>query len=262
MKPVVKNSQRYSFWVSSPARAFTLIELLVVIAIIAILAALILPALANAKERARILKCKNNLSQFGRACQVYANDRTDSRLPQAVMDGDWPHDLSRTNADLFLQAGFLPQCFYCPGLMAAINEVEWQRFFGTPYAPPFFSGAPNRRLIGYALFAKRTATDNRTGLWGFKFIGKLTETNNPVEAELMADENVDLSQTGPYTFKVQGALTYTPPHPQKNGRPKGGNVVFLDGHVGWRKYREPVIYRTELMYRYQAPSSTAPWYFF
>ena len=56
------------------ASAFTLIELLVVIAIIAILAALLLPALAAAREKARRTACMNNLSQVGRALEMYLSD--------------------------------------------------------------------------------------------------------------------------------------------------------------------------------------------
>src|SRR5690242_5255881 len=71
---------------SHKTAGFTLIELLVVIAIIAILAAMLLPALASAKERARRVTCVNHMHQMGAAITMYGNDFNDKVPPSHLAD--------------------------------------------------------------------------------------------------------------------------------------------------------------------------------
>ena len=222
--------------------AFTLIELLVVIAIIAILAALLLPALSGAKEKAVRILCTSNEKQWGIAVIMYGGDNREYFPANPTSDGasgfSWtalglntnfyPQYLFKNRPGLGTQQRNKQDVLYCP-------TDEWHRAYEADNV------AVN--LIGYQLLPGRDKdgwanyNDQGLGEWVYR-----TKQGGPYRKAPVLVDKIQATGTVPnltWSGTTGGSDPKSFPfanHRNPKGIPTGGNFLYEDGSVLWRKF--------------------------
>jgi prepilin-type N-terminal cleavage/methylation domain-containing protein/prepilin-type processing-associated H-X9-DG protein len=246
-------------------RGFTLIELLVVIAIIALLMSILMPALGVAREQGRRAVCAQNEKNMGLGLFLYANDYN-GRLPINEVDR-WLFDVSYWTTDIILKTGaFDRHIFYCPSWRQRDRIIFWRYGenlpAGTPESYVYPEPADERtrkdyhRIMGYFWLIDAYTDPAKTMLRqtdplpefsGKEWVRSLVSTKAaPASVELITDCTLS---NGPDRLqadftKAKGGcydrwqVYDRTSHLKNSTKPTGGNILFVDGHVQWRKFEE------------------------
>jgi prepilin-type N-terminal cleavage/methylation domain-containing protein/prepilin-type processing-associated H-X9-DG protein len=244
---------------SRPARGFTLIELLVVIAIIAILAALLLPALTRAKSKAQGIACMNNLRQLNAAWIMYADDNGDRMVPNGEISDNPPlNGANNANDPKYQPGGKYAQ--WCPGNMKNISGTKiefiqvgllypYTKSVSIYHCPADRSVYPLNTAYGKTrtrsmsmncwLGPLNKVWDNSTTLKTFRKMADLGQGLSISETWVFIDEN-------PYAID-DGYFVCDPSKPDNwvnvpaTYHAGGGGISFADGHAELKRYKDPKV---------------------
>jgi prepilin-type N-terminal cleavage/methylation domain-containing protein len=238
------------------APGFTLIELLVVVAIIAILAAMILPALARAKSKSERIGCINNLKQIGVYFQLYTDANSEnfpphrnSLIPYSVDDsGLYPNDWwGATLVDKAGVVGYTNNAFHCQALKGKINTygLNWQWSFDVNYAGYGYNGW----FHGFHPYKGVDTVTASAGSTIYKFTSavmfKRTQVVRPSDSLVSGDKN-PLPGNSSWGSSLWFPNAWMNPNAATSGSANEGidpirhlgsvgNVLFDDGHAESRK---------------------------